>query len=38
MKIEIVHGELNALEEAFKTFDKVSGVKRVALPQEWSLV
>ncbi|KAJ7486309.1 chaperonin 10-like protein [Mycena galericulata] len=34
MKVEIVHGGLNALEEAFKTFDKVSGVKRVVLPQE----
>ncbi|KAJ7620444.1 chaperonin 10-like protein, partial [Roridomyces roridus] len=34
MKIEIVHGGFNALEEAFKTFDKVSGVKRVVLPQE----
>jgi hypothetical protein len=30
MKIEV---GLNALE-AFKTFDKVSGVKRVMLPQE----
>jgi NADPH:quinone reductase-like Zn-dependent oxidoreductase len=27
-------GGFNALEEAFKTFDKVSGVKRVVLPQE----
>ncbi|KAJ7925122.1 hypothetical protein B0H13DRAFT_1863483 [Mycena leptocephala] len=34
MKIEIVKGGFNALEEAFKTFDKVSGVKRVVLPQE----
>ncbi|KAJ7023770.1 chaperonin 10-like protein [Mycena alexandri] len=34
MKIEVVKGGLNALEEAFKTFDKVSGVKRVVLPQE----
>ncbi|KAJ6493212.1 chaperonin 10-like protein [Mycena sanguinolenta] len=34
MKVEIVHGGFNALEEAFKTFDKVSGVKRVVLPQE----
>ncbi|KAJ7807947.1 hypothetical protein B0H13DRAFT_1928709 [Mycena leptocephala] len=33
MKIEVVKGGLNALE-AFKTFDKVSGVKRVMLPQE----
>ncbi|KAJ7105896.1 chaperonin 10-like protein [Mycena epipterygia] len=38
MKIEIVHGGLNALEEAFKTFDKVSGVKRVVLPQETRVV
>ncbi|KAJ7764180.1 chaperonin 10-like protein [Mycena maculata] len=38
MKIEIVHGGLNALEEAFKTFDKVSGVKRVVLPQETCVV
>ncbi|KAJ7627495.1 chaperonin 10-like protein [Mycena rosella] len=34
MKIEIIKGGLNALEEAFKTFDKVSGVKRVVLLQE----
>lgn len=36
MKIEVVKGglNLNVLEEAFKTFDKVSGVKRVILPQE----
>ncbi|KAJ7842978.1 chaperonin 10-like protein [Mycena olivaceomarginata] len=38
MKIEIVRGGLNALEEAFKTFDKVSGVKRVVLPQETRVV
>ncbi|KAJ7104738.1 chaperonin 10-like protein [Mycena epipterygia] len=38
MKIEIVHGGLNALEEAFKTFDKVSGVKRVVLLQETRVV
>lgn len=38
MKIEIVHGGLNALEEAFKTFDKVSGVKRVVLPQETHVI
>jgi hypothetical protein len=38
MKIEIVHGGLNVLEEAFKTFDKVSGVKRVVLPQETRVV
>ncbi|KAJ7615997.1 hypothetical protein FB45DRAFT_1035163 [Roridomyces roridus] len=37
MKIEVVRGGLNALEEAFKTFDKVSGVKRVVLPQETSV-
>ncbi|KAJ6550016.1 chaperonin 10-like protein [Mycena capillaripes] len=34
MKIEVIKGGFNALEEAFKTFDKVSGVKRVVLPQE----
>ncbi|KAF7326491.1 Dehydrogenase azaJ [Mycena venus] len=38
MKIEVVHGGLNALEEAFKTFDKVSGVKRVVLPQETRVI
>ncbi|KAJ7192629.1 chaperonin 10-like protein [Mycena pura] len=40
MKIEVVKGglNLNVLEEAFKTFDKVSGVKRVILPQETSTV
>ncbi|KAJ6550014.1 chaperonin 10-like protein [Mycena capillaripes] len=34
MKIEVIKGGFNALEEAFKTFDKVSGVKRVVFPQE----
>ncbi|KAJ7616058.1 chaperonin 10-like protein [Roridomyces roridus] len=34
LKIEVVRGGFNALEEAFKTFDKVSGVKRVVLPHE----
>ncbi|KAF7326492.1 Dehydrogenase azaJ [Mycena venus] len=38
MKIEIVSGGLTALEEAFKTFDKVSGVKRVVLPQETRVI
>ncbi|KAJ7617252.1 chaperonin 10-like protein [Roridomyces roridus] len=37
LKIEVVRGGFNALEEAFKTFDKVSGVKRVVLPQETTL-